>query len=193
MIQIAADLSTSLNSLTSQHRGDKRPHLLTIVSTMFGFELRRVLAAKNTSATLWWRIISRIMVQAQKVPLRPPPFLHEKKEINHETRKNHGERQTHKKRGTRGEHEWPDEELVEQLRQPLRGRAAEWNVTVWLSTDQARCQEKGQATVTMDIWAKLSLKYGSGDLISHEMSNTQCDLQRSEGPDMELGDKSQAL
>lgn len=42
---------------------------------MFGFAFLNVLAAKNTSATLWCRIISRIMVQAQKVPLRPPPFL----------------------------------------------------------------------------------------------------------------------
>lgn len=42
---------------------------------MFGFAFLKVLAAKNTSATLWCRIISRIMVQAQKVPLRPPPFL----------------------------------------------------------------------------------------------------------------------
>lgn len=46
-----------------------------MVSTMLGLELRSVLAAKKTSATLWCRIISRIMVQAQKVPLRPPPFL----------------------------------------------------------------------------------------------------------------------
>lgn len=49
--------------------------MLTIVSTMFGFAFLKVLAAKNTSATLWCRIISRIMVQAQNVPLRPPPFL----------------------------------------------------------------------------------------------------------------------
>lgn len=31
----------------------KTSGLLTIVSTMFGFELRNVLAAKNTSTTLW--------------------------------------------------------------------------------------------------------------------------------------------
>ncbi|TNN86137.1 hypothetical protein EYF80_003554 [Liparis tanakae] len=51
------------------------PSPLTIVSTMLGLELRSVLAAKNTSTMLWCRIISRIMVLAQKVPLRPPPFL----------------------------------------------------------------------------------------------------------------------
>lgn len=63
---------------------------LTIVSTMFGLELRSVLAAKKTSATLWWRIISRIMVQAQKVPLRPPPFLpqHERTKTHTNRREN---------------------------------------------------------------------------------------------------------
>lgn len=64
--------------------------LLTIVSTMFGFELRNVLAAKNTSATLWWRIISKIMVQAQKVPLRPPPFL-----LQEEPTETHAHTNTH--------------------------------------------------------------------------------------------------
>ena len=56
---------------------------LTIVSTMFVLELRNVLAAKKTSTTLWWRIISRIMVQAQKVPLRPPPFLFQRDPRTH--------------------------------------------------------------------------------------------------------------
>lgn len=32
---------------------DEDPCLLTIVSTMFGLELRSVLAAKNTSTMLW--------------------------------------------------------------------------------------------------------------------------------------------
>lgn len=32
---------------------DNHPCLLTIVSTMFGLELRSVLAAKNTSTMLW--------------------------------------------------------------------------------------------------------------------------------------------
>lgn len=55
--------------------GGKGVRALTIVSTMLGFAFLNVLAAKKTSATLWWRIISRIIVQAQNVPLRPPPFL----------------------------------------------------------------------------------------------------------------------
>lgn len=35
------------------------------------------MAAKKTSTRLWQRIISRTVAQAQKVPLRPPPFLNE--------------------------------------------------------------------------------------------------------------------
>lgn len=80
-------------SLRQQHsmiwyvavREDKNPCMLTIVSTMFGLELRSVLAAKKTSTMLWWRIISRIMVQAQKVPLLPPPFLLQKERTQKHT------------------------------------------------------------------------------------------------------------
>lgn len=158
-------------------RKDKDPCMLTIVSTMFGLELRSVLAAKNTSTMLWWRIISRIMVQAQKVPLRPPPFLLQKQGT-----------QTQRHRPEAERHEWPNKDVAEQLRQPLRGGATEWNVTVWLSADQARCQKKANwQAFKMNIWVKFSLKYRCRDLIRCELSYTQPDLQRSKGPDMETG------
>lgn len=146
---------------------------------MFGLELRSVLAAKNTSTMLWWRIISRIMVQAQKVPLRPPPFLPQKKWI-----KTH--RHTQKK-----EHK-DTSDLIKMWYSSSdslsKGGATEWNVTVWLSTDQACCQKKANwQTFKMNIWVKFWLKYRSEDLIRYETSNTQPDLQRSKGPDVEIG------
>lgn len=44
-------------------------------STMLGLLFRSVFTAWNTSTVRWCRSISHTMLMAQKVPLRPPPFL----------------------------------------------------------------------------------------------------------------------
>lgn len=48
-------------------------------STMLGLLFLRVFTAWKTSTVLWCRSISQTMLMAQNEPLRPPPFLSEKK------------------------------------------------------------------------------------------------------------------
>lgn len=49
--------------------------VLTKRSTMLGLLFLSVLTAWNTSTERWCRSISHTILIAQKVPLRPPPFL----------------------------------------------------------------------------------------------------------------------
>lgn len=49
-------------------------------STMLGLLFLSVFTAWKTSTVLWCRSISQTMLMAQKVPLRPPPFLWEEEE-----------------------------------------------------------------------------------------------------------------
>lgn len=78
-------------------------------------------------------------------------------------------------RSVKQKHEWPNKDV--QSDSLSEGGATEWNVTVWLSTDQACCQKKAKwQTFKMNIWVKFSLKYRSGNLIRYETSNTQPDL-----------------
>ena len=44
---------------------------------MLGLLFRSVFTAWKTSTVRWCRSISHTMLRAQKVPLRPPPFLPE--------------------------------------------------------------------------------------------------------------------
>lgn len=46
---------------------------------MLGLLFLSVFTAWKTSTVLWCRSISQTMLMAQKVPLRPPPFLSEEK------------------------------------------------------------------------------------------------------------------
>lgn len=48
-------------------------------STMLGLLFLSVFTAWKTSTVLWCRSISQTMLMAQKVPLRPPPFLSEER------------------------------------------------------------------------------------------------------------------
>ena len=50
-------------------------------STMLGLLFLRVFTAWKTSTVRWCRSISQTMLMAQKVPLRPPPFLQEERQV----------------------------------------------------------------------------------------------------------------
>lgn len=60
------------------HAGQGRGHP-TRRSTMLGLLFLSVFTAWKTSTVLWCRSISQTMLMAQNEPLRPPPFLSEKK------------------------------------------------------------------------------------------------------------------
>lgn len=77
-------VSTGLRGWSRGHRGWRRttPGTLTRVSTMLDLLFRSVFTMWNTSMMFCCWIISHTLQMAQKVPLRPPPFLNTERQVS---------------------------------------------------------------------------------------------------------------